>query len=661
MHRLFSGTAVLVAAMLYAVQAHAADNEQIQQAVSRGVLHLRSQQAEDGTWPSHHVGATALVGLTLLECDVPTTDPAVQRAASYLRKVWTSIDDLHTTYALSLTILFFDRLGDPADTPIIQALAIRLLGGQNSAGGWSYQCPPLGPEDIRQLRTMLEQRVELRTKSELPRPAPRNSGSKPALPREIQQMIARLEQRGPAPSGRLDAIMGGGGDNSNTQFAILGLWAAHRHGVPVDKALARTAARFRGSQHADGGWGYMPTMGHMPRFGSATPSMTCAGLLGLALGYGSAQEARLHTEPLPNRPSRVSGRGEGAATRAASKKAPPDPMKDPVIRAGFAALARVIGQPLDEAGPAAAGLGDVYYLLWSVERVAVAYSLPTIADKDWYAWGSGFLLSAQRADGGWRGKYGSDVDTSFALLFLRRVNLSRDLTAYLKGRESIEVTLKAGDRLGEAGVQPKNDEAAKAQNQKEANGGRDKPLVVRGSPDPARTRDQVTKASPSPSVPAAKNAKAEAARLSAELLKASGQPQNQLLEQLKQAKGVAYTEALAAAIPQLSGPVKTKAREALAERLARMTAATLRDKLQDDAPEIRRAAALACAVKADKEFIPDLVTLLEDQQPAVARAAHAALKDLTGQDHGPAADAPPAARNRAAAAWKEWWKKQGGK
>jgi HEAT repeat protein len=134
-----------------------------------------------------------------------------------------------------------------------------------------------------------------------------------------------------------------------------------------------------------------------------------------------------------------------------------------------------------------------------------------------------------------------------------------------------------------------------------------------------------------------------------------------VLDRLKEAKGVVNTEALATAIPQLSGAMKTRAREALAERLARMTAATLRDKLQDEAAEIRRAAALACAVKADKQFVPDLIPLLEDQQGSVVRAAHAALKDLTGQDLGPTGDANAAARTRAASAWKEWWKKQGGR
>src|SRR3989442_2805064 len=66
--------------------------------------------------------------------------------------------------------------------------------------------------------------------------------------------------------------------------------------------------------------------------------------------------------------------------------------------------------------------------------------------------------------------------------------------------------------------------------------------------------------------------------------------QRQLIVDLREGKGVAYTEALAAAIPKLSGDSKLRARDALAERLARMTADTLRDKLQEDSLEVRRAA-----------------------------------------------------------------------
>src|SRR5262249_55186410 len=45
-------------------------------------------------------------------------------------------------------------------------------------------------------------------------------------------------------------------DNSNTQFAVLALWAAQRHGVPMERCLALLVKRFHQSQNPDGGWGY---------------------------------------------------------------------------------------------------------------------------------------------------------------------------------------------------------------------------------------------------------------------------------------------------------------------------------------------------------------------------------------------------------------------
>jgi uncharacterized protein (TIGR03067 family) len=52
--------------------------------------------------------------------------------------------------------------------------------------------------------------------------------------------------------------------------------------------------------------------------------------------------------------------------------------------------------------------------------------------------------------------------------------------------------------------------------------------------------------------------------------------------------------------------------------------------------------------------------LLDDPEPPVVRAAHVALKALTGQDFGPVPDASRAESAKAVAAWKSWWTKQGG-
>ena len=49
------------------------------------------------------------------------------------------------------------------------------------------------------------------------------------------------------------------GDNSNTQFALLGLYEAERAGVPVNDKIWRLALNhWQKSQNPDGSWGYEP-------------------------------------------------------------------------------------------------------------------------------------------------------------------------------------------------------------------------------------------------------------------------------------------------------------------------------------------------------------------------------------------------------------------
>src|SRR5205823_9195684 len=102
----------------------------------------------------------------------------------------------------------------------------------------------------------------------------------------------------------------------------------------------------------------------------------------------------------------------------------------------------------------------------------------------------------------------------------------------------------------------------------------------------------------------------EIVRLRDELLRAEGDARDEVLERLRDEKGVVHTEALVQAIPQLPDEDRGKARQALVERMTRMTARTLRDKFAQDDAEVRRAAALACAAKGGKEMISDLIELL---------------------------------------------------
>jgi uncharacterized protein (TIGR03067 family) len=387
--------------------------------------------------------------------------------------------------------------------------------------------------------------------------------------------------------------------------------------------------------------------------------MTCAGLLGLAVADGLVNEvaffrskaAKDSSRPLKEKP-----------------RLPRDPARDRSVRAGLLVLGTAIGQPIDPHQQQTGTSGVVnrgappsfpnYYFLWSLERVATVFGLQTISNKDWYSWGADFALAHQQRDGSWSGGYPEGgVDTSFALLFLRRSNLVQDLAATLRGKvqDPGEVALRArGVRSGELAGKDTRSPSESAKDSGDNKVGSDLyPKLL--PPEPASPRDSRVPR-PTEQTPV----DPEVARLSALLVQAAPVERDALLEKFKESKGTVHTQALAAAIPQLTGPMKTKARDALAERMARMTAATLIDKLQDADREIRRAAALACAMKEEKKLIPNLIQLLEDAEPPVVRAAHVALKALTGQDFGPEADASRAERATVIAAWKSWWVKQGG-
>jgi hypothetical protein len=631
------GVLAVAALLLGCVPARAVDKTAIERSIERGVAALKAMQGPGG-WPYVEQGATALAGLTLLECGVPKDDKAVKVAVKVIRDAGLSMTH---TYSLALSVLFLDKLDEPIDTPLIESMIVRLLAGQTASGGWSYNCPPLAAEEIRRIRAEMDPSRTLRVGRDLDKLPPKGKRTRDDLPKEVQ---AQLEVVNRVAAVAADGALSG--DNSNTQFATLALWVSRRYGVPTQAALLRVDHRFRASQNADGGWGYTPSspggagaavfMGR--HSGNSTATMTCAGLLGLACGHGSALDVK-----------------KAKDDKAGDKK---DVSKDGSLKSGLGALSTAIGKPIgwDGVGPRPAAIPPAteraYYFLWSLERVAVILNLETIAKKDWYNWGAEILLANQGPTGAWvLGSYSaSGADTCFALLFLKKANLARDLSSRLTGLKGADKLLRVGG-VGGAGLRdaPKGGlaptgiggkakaPAAGAPREAARGGGRPAPETPR--PAPRRTED------------------GGVARLGDDLVRATGAGRLAILKKLRDSRGVAYTETLVWAIAKMDGEGRREARVALAERLSRMKDTTLREYLKDDEAEIRRAAALAAAARGSKVLVPDLIgRLADDPEELVRRAAHAALKELTRKDYGPAPGAGAAERQEAVAAWRKWWK-----
>ena len=192
------------------------DRAEIDGAIARGLNYLRGEQGTGGEWTysfnhDHELGITALAALALLENGAETSDPGIVKAVGVVRALAERSDQ---TYDLSLAVLFLARaqkLQSGPNDALIRRLAGRLAGG-NDNGMWTYQVPLRDDEGTR----------------------------------------------GGTSSRRKRRFVTEVGDNSNTQFALLGVWAAGRHGFDPNETLAAIDGHFRSTQDSRGHWGYVP-------------------------------------------------------------------------------------------------------------------------------------------------------------------------------------------------------------------------------------------------------------------------------------------------------------------------------------------------------------------------------------------------------------------
>ena len=661
------GLPVLLALLVAIPPCRAADDK-IGSAVKKGAEYLDGQFAKgvEAADNQHALGGMALAGLALFEAGNKADSPGL---ANIIKGINAEALSQTQTYQVALCILFYDKLaektGDKSYEGIIQVLGVRLYAGLNGTGGWGYSTwDSVNQQEIIRLADSLKKNdliakpgVEKPADPSAPKkpddgflkpgsaPAPANLANAklhPEAVRQLQNVHQLLRARGRGNS--FD-------DNSNTQFGLIGLWVAARHGLPANDAFALIEDHFLKSQNRqDAGWNYTGMMG-MAGIGSSSPAMTCAGLLGLAVGAGTRNA--LIAEADKNKTESTKPPGDDPFSNPKVKPAKPDTGPGKAAEAALATLGRFLGGTRPNApggggaGPGVpaglgglqnfVGSGNAYYLLWSVERVAMAYGLDTIGDVDWYEWGAGYLLPNQTGDGRWTdSSYGGVVNTSFALLFLTKSNSVRDLANKIKGkvRDPGKTELRAGAGATPALFSPPPKEGSKTD-----------PKIDPKTAAPAFTLPAVVAA----------GEQAEIEKVSAALTAASDDTWKTKLDEARDAKGSKWTRGLVSACNGLEADKKQQAREALAERLTRMNAKTLREMLADPEPELRRAACLAAGMKEDKLLIPALIERITDPAASVVRAAKASLKAIGQADFGPPAGADDEAKLKAAAMWRNWF------
>jgi len=569
--------------------------QDVDSSIIRGTNFLKNTQKPDGTWSDSDIGPTALAGLALLESGLTQDDPFLIKAIAALRK--SALTTTHT-YSISLCIIFFDRLSQLEDIPLIESLAMRLLAGQTQSGGWSYNCPGPSNDELIRLATSQKKLVELKATKTFPKF--NNKKTFEDLSPEVAQAIKVIYQQ--KVTGNNNEA---GSDNSNTQFATFALWVSRRHGIPINFAFSCILLRFRGTQSQDGGWAYSGNGGAQP----SSPTMTGAGLLCLGLASGFFVEIGNELKP---------------ADRI-------DISKDVFLGRGLFALGSCIGAP---AGKGREGLiprlgeqgGQSYYFLWSLERAATGLGLETIGRKNWYSWGAEILLVNQLPNGSWKGDYSIyNADTCFAILFLTKSNFAEDLTTLLRGKTNNLglVELKNGGVGGEAiAILSKQGgiKVAITGDGKGASQGKITYNNTNNEKEKSTKEKTISKPEEKASLDNLMNTKPENFRAT--------------LEEYKVGKGANYTQSLTSAIPKLQGFQQFEARKALAERLARFNTKTLLDYLDDDNSEIRAATITAIALRNQKIGLIKIAASLDDNSEWVRNSAFLCLKSLTRKDFG---------------------------
>jgi hypothetical protein len=335
--------------------------KRVNESIDSAAKYLLGMQQEDGSWYSRHnrLGFSALMTLACLKAGVPGDDPAMSRAFEFMRP--RAIDH---TYSVSI---------------LLMALEARYF--------------PMGAE-------------------------PRAARSR--IPKKDYEWIQRcatwltsVQGEWPAPVWRYPH---GHYDLSNTQYALFGLAAANRCGVPTGKVWlpalrfllaaqekpdpklriemsryqrkGRYLRRIRERAHVRG-FGYTLK-------GEPTGSMTAAGLASLIL----CQQALYKNATFKQSFSRK--------TRTA--------MRD--------ALAWLEEYYEVDENPFRGRAWWTYYL-FNLERCGVLLDQRYIGTRDWYREGAEALLDEQHRDGSFRR---GPLDTAFALLFLKRATVASKTT-----------------------------------------------------------------------------------------------------------------------------------------------------------------------------------------------------------------------------------------
>lgn len=337
----------------------AIDPSRVDQAIKRGIAWLRtaSYNVEAVGWSSNE-----LILWTYVHSGVPESDPDFQKRLKQMLD-----GQLEKTYRVAIQAMILEELDRVAYQMRIWQCAQFLIDNQSPSGHWHYGTPTEFPKG-----------VPTPARPPVPTTAKLDPEGRRIKPRITRKLVARKTRDGPPE-----------GDNSNSQYAALGLRACFDAGIAIpEETIHRAMKWWVENQHADEkkegeyasrGWSYIGPSKDPRPWGA----MTVGGISSLTI-YDY-----------------MLGR---------------DWKKTASIRSGINWIAQ------------SWSVTSNYYYLYGLERAGVLYGNEKFGRYAWYPLGAQFILDNQDASGAWLTPPWWDKldetaantwNTCFAILFLR--------------------------------------------------------------------------------------------------------------------------------------------------------------------------------------------------------------------------------------------------
>jgi hypothetical protein len=364
----------------------AVDQTRVDGAVRKGLAYLKTAKTP-GFEYAKIADTYELVLLTFVHGGVSESDEKYQE---YFKRMLE--EPLEKTYKVVLQAMILEDVNRVKFQHRIAECAQFLLDNQCVNGQWSYGEPSAYVKDVPVTK-------DVASAPPTPRDAPREFG--PQGPKEKPKVRTKIPVKkmkdGPAT-----------GDNSNSQYAALGLRACHDSGIVLPKESLLLARKWWiESQHDKEEDKGVATGGDVP----GTPRGWC---------YSKQAVCAKNHRPYASMTA-----GAVGALAIYDFILDQDRKKDAAIKSGLAWLNAHWSVTANE-GPVEFDTStktELFYYLYALERAGMLLDVPTVGKHDWYAEGATAILDAQKADGSWYGgakRCQPTWDTCFAILFLKK-------------------------------------------------------------------------------------------------------------------------------------------------------------------------------------------------------------------------------------------------